>query len=306
MINLHVTSKGTSISLKNDIICIESNEKWYEYSIGYVQYIFIHADITINSDVIRKAFDRGIEIIFCREVGHQICSLYGPMYGARAGLCFKQLQMVQTEMARSMAAGWILMKYTERLKVLNAFSESKKDSKLTDFIQKTEMFISSKPDTRTVFAQEAVLDKSYYSMLNHILPKTYYFKRSEKRNGVWLGNAVLNYLYGMMYITVERLILKNRLDPYIGFHHGMAKGKKAFLFDTIEPYRPYCEKIMLHIARLNPDESGILGTALLPLELRKKLITTFNNELYHDKAPLIKKMDKDFKNIAQNIKSGTL
>lgn len=305
MINLHVTSKGTAIYVKNDIICIESNEKMYEYSLGYIQYIFVHADITINTDVIRKAYERGIEIIFCREGGHQICSLYGPIYGSRAGVTYAQLRLAGTTSATNLAAEWILHKYIGRVKFLSNPVYIKKDKKVNEFILKTELFISSKPDAQTVFSQEAVLDKSYYSILNHLLPKIYYFKRSEKRNGVWLGNAILNYLYGMMYITVERMILKYKLDPYIGFHHGMAKGKKAFLFDTIEPFRPYCEKIMLEIAILNPNESGILGTGLLTLELRKKLILEFNNAVYRGKSPLIKQMDKDFKSIVINIKSGT-
>jgi CRISPR-associated protein Cas1 len=306
MINLHVTTKGTSINVKNNTICIQSEEKSYEYSVGYIQYIFVHADININSDVIRKAFERGIEMIFCREGGHQICSLYGPIYGARAGLCFAQLQMAQTDYAKNMAADWILQKYVERMKFLRISYLNEKNNKVAFFIEKTEQFISSKPDAKTLFAQEAVLDKSYYVVLNHLLPKSYYFKRSEKRNGVWLGNAVLNYLYGMMYITVERMILKHKLDPYIGFHHGMAKGKKAFLFDTIEPYRPLCEKILIQTAMLNPDEPGILGTGVITLELRKKLITAFKNEFYQSKSEGIKKMDQDFKNIAQMIKSGQI
>ncbi len=304
MINLHITTKGTCINVKNNTICIISAEKTYEYSIGYIQYIFVHADILINTDVIRKAFERGVEIIFCREGGHQICTLYGPMYGERAGICFAQLEMAKTEKAQNMAADWICQKFSERIKFLAILHLKDKDRKVAEFIKKTEQYLLSKPSAISLLAQEAVMDKSYYSVLNHILPKSYYFKRSEKRNGTWLGNAVLNYLYGMMYITVERILLQNKLDPYIGFHHGMAKGKKAFLFDTIEPYRPYCEKILLQIAAQNPDEASISVTGHISLDLRKKLITAFNHEVYESKPPLIKKMNQDIKNIASKIKTG--
>jgi len=81
-------------------------------------------------------------------------------------------------------------------------------------------------------------------------------------------NAMLNYLYGMLYTTCHLALLKSGLDPYLGVLHVDRHGAHPTLvFDFIEPYRPWADRVALQLAESqlitedtfepDPDERGL-------------------------------------------------
>ena len=66
-------------------------------------------------------------------------------------------------------------------------------------------------------------------------------------------NALLNYLYGMLYTNCHLALLKSGLDPYLGILHADRHGDHPTLvYDFIEPYRAWADRVALQLA-----ESGI-------------------------------------------------
>lgn len=62
-------------------------------------------------------------------------------------------------------------------------------------------------------------------------------------------NALLNYLYGMLYTSCHLALLKSGLDPYLGVLHADRHGDHPTLvFDFIEPYRPWADQVALQLA----------------------------------------------------------
>lgn len=300
MVNLHVCTKDTKIWIENQTIWIEKPEQRYFYELGMVNYIFIHAGVMVSSDLMRKAFDRGIEIIFCRENGYPIASLFGPMYGSRAFLCFNQLQLVGTPICLSLAADWLRQKFLRRKDFLLKICD-KKSAKFIKYLNAVSILQDQIIDYQYIFNHEAIWDKIYYACLNDAVPKAFRFKRSERRKLGNLGNAVLNYLYGMMYLVLERLIVKFKMDPFIGFHHGMAKGKKAFLFDVMELFRPICEELFINYSN-NFKCLPHLPNGLLDLNTRRELIDLFNSKIYKSKRPIFNAISNQIKLISTQIR----
>lgn len=81
-------------------------------------------------------------------------------------------------------------------------------------------------------------------------------------------NALLNYLYGMLYTSVHLALLKNGLDPFMGMLHADRYGDAPTLaFDAIEPYRPWADAVALALVdsgqvapawfEPDPDERGL-------------------------------------------------
>ena len=58
-------------------------------------------------------------------------------------------------------------------------------------------------------------------------------------------NATLNYLYGMAYSDVEKIIILSGLDPNAGFYHSDSYGKPTLSFDIIEIIRPVVDRIIV-------------------------------------------------------------
>jgi CRISPR-associated protein Cas1 len=60
-------------------------------------------------------------------------------------------------------------------------------------------------------------------------------------------NALINYGYGMLYGEVESATLTAGLDPHIGFLHRDEYGKPSFVFDAIEPFRPWVDRLIAEL-----------------------------------------------------------
>jgi CRISP-associated protein Cas1 len=60
-------------------------------------------------------------------------------------------------------------------------------------------------------------------------------------------NALLNYAYGMLYGEVETATLSVGLDPHCGILHRNEHGRAAFVFDAIEPFRPWVDRLIAEL-----------------------------------------------------------
>lgn len=83
------------------------------------------------------------------------------------------------------------------------------------------------------------------------------FQGRQKRPAYDPFNALLNYLYGMLYTSVHLSVLKAGLDPYMGvLHADQYGGTPTLVFDAIEPYRPWADEVALGLAldgRIGPE-----------------------------------------------------
>jgi CRISPR-associated protein Cas1 len=126
--------------------------------------------------------------------------------------------------------------------------------------------------------QEGSASRVYFQKLADFLselPDESLFRQEE---GAFLGrmkrpafdpfNALLNYLYGMLYTSCHLALLKNGLDPYLAVLHADRYGDRPTLvYDFIEPYRSWADHTALELAASgsvqedwfepDPDERGL-------------------------------------------------
>ncbi|EDQ96056.1 hypothetical protein CLOBAR_01823 [Intestinibacter bartlettii DSM 16795] len=79
------------------------------------------------------------------------------------------------------------------------------------------------------------------------MPEKYKFNGRSKNPAKDEFNCMLNYGYGIMYSNVERACILAGLDPYIGIMHVDNYNRQAFVFDLIEMYRIYIDKIVFKL-----------------------------------------------------------
>ena len=115
----------------------------------------------------------------------------------------------------------------------------------------------------TFRGQEGSASRVYFQQLvkylAHLPPESLFrlpdatFEGRQKRPAYDPFNALLNYLYGMLYTSCHLALLKSGLDPYLGVLHADRHGDHPTLvFDFIEPYRPWADRVALELA-----ESGV-------------------------------------------------
>lgn len=116
---------------------------------------------------------------------------------------------------------------------------------------------------------EGTASRHYFGLLSRLIPASLGFSGRGSRPAYDPFNAVLNYLYGMLYTSVHLACLKSGLDPYMAVLHADQYGGTATLsFDLIEPWRVWADEVALSLAKkgllttsgfftAGPDEKGL-------------------------------------------------
>jgi CRISP-associated protein Cas1 len=61
-------------------------------------------------------------------------------------------------------------------------------------------------------------------------------------------NAMLNYAYMMLETQVHSATIEHGLDPTVGFIHVSRPGRRALIYDLMEPLRPLVDRVILRFA----------------------------------------------------------
>lgn len=97
--------------------------------------------------------------------------------------------------------------------------------------------------------QEGTASRVYFQYLGKMLDPALGFRGRQGHPAYDPFNAVLNYLYGMLYTGVHLALLKSGLDPYMAVLHADQYGAKPTMsYDLIEPFRPWADAVALSLA----------------------------------------------------------
>ncbi|SOE23159.1 CRISPR-associated endonuclease Cas1 [Spirosomataceae bacterium TFI 002] len=266
MVSLHLTTKDTILSSDGTRLHIKNETIDTHYAYRYLAAIYLGPNITLNSNVIAACYKYNVPIYFSREQGYIYGSTYAPGYGAGSAIALKQLQMVGTHHTQELCATWLVMKFARRSMILEHLKVKYKLPSFMDF------------ESSEVLAKEGAYDAQFWKRYLRVISNGIQLKRV-KRDPPDIWNASLNYLYGMLYYLIEKELIKKHLDPYMGFHHGTSRKQKAFLFDIIEPFRPFCEEILINL-RIKMKTQKVDISNGLSIEWRKTLATEFHTYIY--------------------------
>jgi CRISP-associated protein Cas1 len=97
---------------------------------------------------------------------------------------------------------------------------------------------------------EAQISRCYWYIIHLTLQKTTMFTGREKQIATMPFNAALHYSYGMLYNAVETAVLTAGLDPQISIMHTDKYATRSFVFDAIEPFRPWIDKLVIELFML--------------------------------------------------------
>jgi CRISPR-associated protein Cas1 len=87
----------------------------------------------------------------------------------------------------------------------------------------------------------------YFSAISSVLPKKYAFTERSRQPAKDKFNAVLNYIYGVTYASVEKIVILSGLDPNAGIYHADSYGKPTLVFDLIELFRAKVDRIAVKL-----------------------------------------------------------
>ncbi|MEM4296450.1 MAG: type II CRISPR-associated endonuclease Cas1 [Candidatus Anstonellales archaeon] len=118
--------------------------------------------------------------------------------------------------------------------------------------------------------KEALFAKDYWSNISSIFRG---FTRT-KIGAEDTLNKCLNYGYGIMRYTIEKAIISVGLDPYMGILHATKDYRTSFVFDLMEPFRPFVDFCAFSYLKDDPEKDF----DLIKRDYAKKVVAFFKKE----------------------------
>lgn len=257
-----------------------------------VSSIAVISPCTVTSAAVLLAVENKIPIIFFDHSGEPEAQLWSTRFGNLAELRRAQVLFAMSEGAAAWATEVFLLKTTGQLEnlawAMAQTNDEKQQESLQQAITRIRSLYEKLPETgkgpnpfNALTQLEAQIARHYWNAWGSVAPRGFTFANRSRRPAQDAFNAALNYLYGMLYNSVESAVLASGMDPMFGLIHADEFGAPTLVFDMIEPFRPLADRLCMTLfleekidARHFEPWQGGIGAGR---EGRKILITAFND-----------------------------
>lgn len=303
--HLIIDNYGAQIEIEDGMFRINIGENTRNISPLKINSINILKPASISTTALLTASQHQIPVLIYNSTGDVEAWLWSPSYNNIASLRRSQLLFTDS----LIGLDWVtnVLKQKMQLQISNLKWLANRHPSKNSIIQLTinkiiEFEIQTQPKTpELIRAKEGYISKLYWSMLGECLQAFTSFKGREKQGTSQPFNLYLNYAYGILYGIVESSLLMTGLDPYTGILHIDRYNRPSLVFDHIEPFRPWIDKMLLELflskqlcdedVRPATDEEQEKSGYPLVLIKKKLLIDTFFT-LMDEKAQLLHKRYK--------------
>lgn len=240
------------------LLSIKHEEKINKIPIGKIKTIHLTKSIYLSSDVLYTCLEHGIDLMITERNGKPIGRLWNNRFGSISTIRKRQLDFAKGDLITE----WVIKQLNEKIEnqielLLCLLSISEPQEQYINDTTKQMIQINDKlsllrcdvlhdvsPRIRALEGQAA---KLYLNCINKHLPFRYQFANRSRHPAQDMVNAMLNYVYGILYGHIESALIKAGLDPYIGFFHRDEYNRPVLTYDVIEPFRPWADWTVFHL-----------------------------------------------------------
>jgi CRISPR-associated protein Cas1 len=138
--------------------------------------------------------------------------------------------------------------------------------------------------TDSVRGAEGEATERYFSVIDHLIlnqKDEFHMKGRNRRPPLDRFNALLSFLYALVYSNVTAALETVGLDPAVGFLHRFRSGRNSLALDVMEELRPYLADrlalTMVNRKQVKPGDFVIkeTGAVLLTEDGRKKVLDAY-------------------------------
>lgn len=234
------------------------------FAVRNVNAIFLTKGVRVSTDALMLALEHSIPVLLIDHIGHPVGQVWSGQFGSVATIRKNQALFACNVACMGFMREVILEKLEKQQMLLREWQErfpqqyafQKALPNVLGIIEKMrDNFAQWQPDKKAVLADiagtfrgwEGTGTKYFFQALSLVLPEQYQFKGRSKRPAYDNFNALLNYLYGILYAQVELALMKAGLDPYTGFLHADQYNRPTLVYDIIEWVRHWAEAVAVNL-----------------------------------------------------------
>ena len=264
---LVLDTNGIIVKKRNKCFYITTQKQSRLISPHKLTSIAVLADCLLSASVIRLAAQHEIPILFFNRSGKVESRLWSPKFGSIATIRRHQVLFTNSHEATDWVIDLFQLKTAHQIQNLDFLINRKKG--LADILKadkKDILRLSESMDKHrhkklevvrsTLMGLEGSIARTYWEAISKTLPEPFTFTARSRRPAKDFFNAALNYYYGMLYSQVEGALFAGGLDPYLGVFHADEYNKPTLVFDMIEPFRPWIDRLLIEAClgkKITPD-----------------------------------------------------
>jgi len=281
-----VDGYGIKIYVKNRAIVVKKSGEKNKRVIPLAEIdrmVLATSGIAITSSAIRKIVREGIDILVLDGRGMPITVLTPPWITATVATRRAQyMAYIDNEYRASIMKSFAISKISNQINYLRYLAKRigveicKRD--LESIAEKIERIKSLSGDAidirQKILSLEGAAAEIYWGYIASVLPRDLGFDGRDQ-DGSDQVNLALNYLYGILYAEIFRVLARYGLDPYAGYLHSDRSGAETLVFDFIEMFRVSAvDSLAVDIFR-NGFRVEVRGDGYIETGSRRKLVEEF-------------------------------
>lgn len=253
---LYITTFGSFLHIKDGMFQVRYEEDGEKIKkkipAKKITTIVLDRGTSLTYEAIKVALTHNIDIVFADGDGAPIGRVWHSKLGSTTKIRKCQLMASMNAEAVFWIKSWISDKVKNQIDFIKELKKHRKakEKEINDVLNKMEAVIgkvnaldgeSIHDIAGSIRGYEGTAGRYYFGLLSSLLTKECQFNGRSYRPAEDPFNAFLNYGYGILYSRIEKSIMIAGLDPYVGFLHRDDYNQTSFVFDFIEPYRPFVD-----------------------------------------------------------------
>jgi CRISPR-associated protein Cas1 len=199
--------------------------------------------------LMRLCVEHNVSISFLSENGTFLARVTGPVKG-NVMLRKKQFAVVQdedesTKISKNIITGKILNSRAVLQRSLRDHGERLNSISMQDAIARLAISCKSLDNANnrdSVRGIEGESSRCYFEVMDNMIvtqKEDFFMKGRNRRPPLDRFNALLSFLYALVYSGVTSALETVGLDPAVGFLHAYRSGRNSLALDIMEEFRPF-------------------------------------------------------------------
>lgn len=248
------------IKQKDEIFRFQNKENRLDLSPLKVESIILSNKAMISTQAVGLALEHNIDLVFLDRYGFPNGRVWFSKMGSTALIRRRQLEASLDETGVALVLDMVRQKLENQSKFLKKLRDARPGKKemfqvplqsIRNAIDALSVLFETEGGMEmirnTIMGLEGTAGRAYFSCISTLMPEKYRFEGRSRRPARDPFNAVLNYCYGVLYSRVEKACILAGLDPFIGFMHTDNYNKRSLVFDLIEPFRVFADRVAVYL-----------------------------------------------------------
>ncbi len=294
---VEISEHGSVLKRDHECFIVQTPTEKTEIPAEKVDAVIVTANALVSTQAVALCLEKNIQLVLASWTGKPFGRFWVSTPGRATEVRRRQYLHQDSTLAFEVSKDIVTCKLRAQRKLLVDLKGNRKApnetisssiSALTKSLQSLSGVKYSLSFKQTFLGIEGFAAAEYFSAISSVLPKKYAFKERSRQPAQDKFNAVLNYIYGITYSSVEKVVILSGLDPNAGIYHADSYGKPTLVFDLIELFRAKVDRVTVKLfTRKYVKDSWFASSEEAPLgvflskEGRKAVITAYMKDACH-------------------------